>query len=54
MVQPLTWEQLRSTQRPPRLHTAPQVGFRQQDSQQVAPALPEARGRQPKPMTLLQ
>ena len=54
MEQPPTWEQLSSTQRPPRLHTALHVGFRQQDSQQVAPPLPEARGRQPRPMTLVQ
>ncbi|KAG7225400.1 hypothetical protein INR49_027389 [Caranx melampygus] len=54
MGQPLVREQLRRTQRPPRLHTALQLGFKQQDSQHVAPPLPSARGCQPRLMMLLQ
>lgn len=54
MGQPLVRVQLRRTQRPPRLHTALQLGSKQQDSQHVAPPLPSARGCQPRLMTLLQ
>lgn len=53
MGQPVFNEQLRSTHLPPRLHTALQRGFKQQDSQHVAPPLPSARGYQPRLMMLL-
>lgn len=54
MEQPLLLEQLRRTQLPPMLHTAPQLGCKQQVSQHVAPPLPLAIGYQPKLTVLLQ
>ncbi len=54
MGQPLSRVQRRSTHRPPRLHTALQLGSRQHDSQHVAPPLPTARGCQPRVMMLPQ
>lgn len=54
MRHPLSSVQLRSTHCPPRLHTALQLGSKQQFSQHVAPAFPIARGYQPRVMALLQ
>lgn len=53
-AQPFARVQVSNTQRPPRLHTAPQEGFIQQDSQHRAPKWSTASGCQPRPMTLLQ
>lgn len=54
MAHALSRVHLSNTHRPPRLQTALQLGFKQQDSQQVAPAVPATRGCQPSVRTLLQ
>lgn len=54
MVQPSIRAQASNTHLPPRLHTAPQEGFKQQNSQHRGPPPSTASGRQPRPMTLLQ
>lgn len=54
MEQPLSRVHLSSTHWPPRLQTALQLGFKQHDSQQVAPPFPVTRGCQPSERMLLQ
>lgn len=54
MEHPLSRVHLSNTHWPPRLQTALQPGFKQQDSQHVAPPLPITRGCHPSVSTLLQ